>query len=187
MKALKPPFILMLICIVVSGLLVVAYNITYVDTDGVMTNKLSKAAAQIFPEGDFTLLTVTDEEGNVSSLTFDTYGDVQNVIRENTSGTILMQVVADGYNKDGMNFLIALDENGAVIDLASVSMGDTPGIGTKILEESFLSNFIGLSSSEGANDVDTVTAATRSSDGVIKAVGVAIDTYNDNKELIASK
>ena len=39
-EKIMPPLVLTLICVITSALLVAAYNITYVDTTGVITNWL---------------------------------------------------------------------------------------------------------------------------------------------------
>ena len=39
---IMPPLVLTIICIVVSGLLVLAYNATYVDNTGVLTDDMKK-------------------------------------------------------------------------------------------------------------------------------------------------
>ena len=38
---IMPPLVLTLICVITSALLVAAYNLTYVDTTGIITDKLS--------------------------------------------------------------------------------------------------------------------------------------------------
>ena len=49
---IMPPLVLTIICIVVSGLLVLAYNATYVDNTGVLTDDMKKGWAEIFGKGD---------------------------------------------------------------------------------------------------------------------------------------
>ena len=49
---IMPPLVLTIICIVVSGLLVLAYNATYVDNTGVLTDDMKKGCEEIFGKGD---------------------------------------------------------------------------------------------------------------------------------------
>ncbi len=187
---IKPTLILCIICAVISGLLVLAYNLTYVDTSGVMTFALKKSSKGIYPEGDFTLITkievVDGEEKNVSL----TYGEmVKNVIKENNSGHFLFEVVADGYNKKGIDILVEIDENGEVFNISPVLVTDIPG-GNKVKSPEFLSSFVGISDSQKALEVDAITATTMSSEGIKNAVFEALQVYNENKdeiEILAEK
>ena len=53
---IMPPLVLTIICIVVSGLLVLAYNATYVDNTGVLTDDMKKGCEEIFGKGDYEIM-----------------------------------------------------------------------------------------------------------------------------------
>lgn len=68
---IMPPLVLTIICIVVSGLLVLAYNATYVDNTGVLTDDMKKGCEEIFGNGDYEIM--LDGEGDSKTpVTFDT-------------------------------------------------------------------------------------------------------------------
>ena len=46
-EKIMPPLVLTLICVITSALLVAAYNITYVDTTGVITDELASGLTDI--------------------------------------------------------------------------------------------------------------------------------------------
>ena len=93
------------------------------------------------------------------------------------------QVCTDGYSKDGINILVGIDENGAVSGIEFVSLGETPGLGSKVRDiETFREQFYGRK--EVTDDLDAISGATYSSNGMKKAVDTAIEVYNENKEAI---
>ena len=58
---IMPPLVLTIICIVVSGLLVLAYNATYVDNTGVLTDDMKKGCER----RSFLFATVEWQDNNV--------------------------------------------------------------------------------------------------------------------------
>ena len=98
-------------------------------------------------------------------------------------GKTAIQVCVDGYSKDGINVLIGIDENGALSGIEFVSLGETPGLGSKVRDEaSFRKQFIGIT--EAPESFDAISGATFSSKGMKKAVDTAMNVYNENKEAI---
>ena len=61
-NSIMPPLVLTIICVVVSGLLALAYNKTYVDTTGVMTDELQAGCEDIFGSGDYKIMLDPDAE-----------------------------------------------------------------------------------------------------------------------------
>jgi len=105
------------------------------------------------------------------------------VIRDDKN-RVIFDITVDGYAKDGLQLLIGIDESGAVCGISIVSIGETPGLGTKVQGDAFLEQFNGINSA--AFTVDTITGATYSSNGMKKAVETVMKTYLENKEAILS-
>ena len=179
---LMPPIILTLICVIVSALLVLAYNVTYVDTTGVMTDQLKASSEEIFGKSDYEIITTKDSEGNKIVLTF---GKVVNVIKDKkNSDRVILEVKTDGYAKDGIDILVGLDKDGKVQGISVVALGETPGLGTKVNDKSYLEKFNGMNSSEDIDGVDGISAATYSSNGIKSAIKEAVTQFEKNKEAI---
>ena len=86
---IMPPLVLTIICIVVSGLLVLAYNATYVDNTGVLTDDMKKGCEEIFGKGDYEIM--LDGEGDSKTpVTFDTEG-VNSIITDRDNGRRLFK------------------------------------------------------------------------------------------------
>ena len=132
-EKIMPPLVLTLICVITSALLVAAYNITYVDTTGVITDELASGLTEIYGGSDG----------------FD----------------MLM-------NDDGT-------ESGSICGISVISIGETPGLGTKVQNKDFLDKFKGISSED--YQVDNITGATYSSKGMKAAVNTALEAYSQMK------
>ena len=182
-EAIMPPLVLTLVCVIVSALLVFAHDKTYVDTTGVMTDRLESCCEEIFGEGDYRILLDSTAEKK-TPLTFGTDG-VKSVIVDGEN--CLIELEQDGYAKDGLHLLIGIDQSGRVAGISFVSIGETPGVGTKLQQDSFLSQLIGYGEDTDDADIDSVTAATFSSKGMKQACRKAVELYAANKEAIFSE
>ncbi len=120
----------------------------------VLTTDYSHENAVEFWQTDKGIIIVTEGKGN------GIIGD------EHTSGLYLK-----GY--------VAFDETGAVCGVYyDAEASETPGLGTKICDASYIANFIGMTDSAAAAGVDVIANCTYSSMGARECVAKAIDVYN---------
>ncbi len=178
---IMPPLVLTIICMVVSGLLAFAFNKTYVDTTGVMTDELKAGCEEIFGEGDFEILLEQSTDEKVP-VTFDTEGIVS--IITDKKDKCIIELKQDGYAKDGLHLLIGIDSDGTVKGISFLEIGETPGVGTKVQDDSFVEKFIGLGADADTDDIDNITGATFSSKGMKSAYKKAVTLYSEHKEEI---
>ncbi len=85
-----------------------------------------------------------------------------------------VEATAAGYENKDVIAKVIFDENGAIIDVSFDTSSQTPGIGSKISEPEFTSQFIGFAS---ANEVavDVVANATITTDAAVEAVKAAFN------------
>ena len=179
----RPALTLAAIVAIISALIIVMYNVTYVDTSGILTDKQSAAAIAVYggTEADYSVVPAEEWEQKLENLP-----DIVRVIKviEKNDGSLAFDIKSKGY-KDGFDILVGV-KDGAVAGVAVVSVGEeTPGLGTKTNDPEFLDNFKGISgeakivkSTPAADDeVQAVTSATFSSRGVAKAVNIALAAY----------
>ena len=206
-EKIKPPLVLTLICLITCGLLVAAYEATYVDNTGVITEKLSAGLTEIYGSTDgFEML--KNDDGSLK-----TFDKVTSVLSD--GNVTAFEVTEDGYSKGGLHVLVGLDETGKVKNVSILTIGETPGLGTKVQDSGFLSQFTGLDAAGlpseaetapvkayavcGTRDridalsaaasgnvsdgfkLDAVTGATFSSNGMYAAVKDALSAYNEMK------
>ena len=55
LKKIKPVLVLSIICTLICALLIVTYNLTYVDTSGVLTDNLKAGCIAADGEGEYAL------------------------------------------------------------------------------------------------------------------------------------
>ena len=172
MAKILPSLVLTIICVVASALLVFAHELTKENIAKQKEQKFSSSVEALFGKTDSRLV-----EGD--------FGDGIEAVAVTPEGKTAVQVIADGYSKEGINILVGIDENGKVSGIEFVSLGETPGLGSKVRDiPEFREQFYGKGSEAEAAAVDGISGATFSSNGMMKAVGQALDAYNKNKEAI---
>ncbi len=156
----------------VAGMLAVVNHVTK-DTIAENDRKAREAAVlTVFPEGD-SCKEYTTADG--TTLYFAANG-------ENLIG-YCVNVSPAGYSGD-IDMMVGIGADGTVSGIKIVSLSETPGVGTKVTGDSFLSQFFGIGGDEplevGVN-VDGIGGATFSSkgvtDGVNEALSVEFDLY----------
>lgn len=164
---MKPTIILTVICAAIAALLIYIYNLTYVDTTGVITSELSEALTEVYGTSDgFEML--MNEDNTVCIFSHE-----NNVIVNGEK--VAVSVTADGYNKNGITALVGFD-GGAIVGMDIISISETPGVGTKVKEQSFLSQFKGIT--EADYQINAISGATKSSNGMKKIIDEAQKVYN---------
>lgn len=81
-------------------------------------------------------------------------------------------ISSKGFSGDN-EFKIVISANGEVVSLSNTAFMDTEGIGDVAMSEDYLSSFIGLSEAH----TDVISSATYSSQSVIEAVKLALQTH----------
>lgn len=84
-----------------------------------------------------------------------------------------------------MELMVGFFVDGTINKYKVIEQKETPGLGTKVLEEKFSSQFSGINPGrhvfkvkQDGGDIDAVTAATISSRAVIDAIQRAFDAFN---------
>lgn len=182
MSKIKPVIVLSLIMTIVSALLIVTHNLTYVDTSGILTDELREKCVLVMGEGEYSIITDWKAEGYV----IEKPESVAKLIKK-SDGALAFEIIVSGYNKNGLDLLIAMNSDGSVKEIEIVSIAETPGLGTKVNDSSFLDKFAGMDSiieivkktPSAENQIEAVSGATYSSEGVAEAVNIAIETYKE--------
>lgn len=183
---LKPVFVLAIIAALISGLVIVVYKFTYVDTTNVLTDKQAKAAIQIYggSKEDYEVFSADIWKPVLDASGSSDVSKVQKIIRKTSDGSLAFECVVKGY-KNGFDIMVGV-KDGKVEGVAIVSVGEeTPGLGTNTNKPEFLDQFKGISEKAvvvkkapaADNEVQAVTSATFSSKGVTSAVNIALEAY----------
>ena len=159
-EILIPTVSLFVICLVFTGALAVVNMVTEEPIAANMAAKANAARQEIFGGARFT-----------------DNGDYFTAMEQN--GTLLgycMETRAQGYG-GVIEVTVGLDPEGRVLKVQVVNCdNETPGLGQKIKEESFLKQFTGGRDTVRA---DSIASATYSSQGVVNAVNRALEIYQE--------
>ena len=97
----------------------------------------------------------------------------------NTLGYV-MTVSSKGYGGD-IKLAIGIDMQGSITGISILdASNETPGLGAKVTEDKFTSQFKGLAIGEVETGVDAISGATYSTNGVKNAVHAAQDFFEKN-------
>lgn len=192
-EKLKPVYVLALIAAIISCLIIVVYNLTYVDTSNILTDKQAAAVTTIYGgvKDDYEIVPLMvrnadneNEPTEIGKKLTDAGIDIAKVIRKKSDGSLAFECLVKGYKK-GFDIMVGV-KDGAVAGVAIVSVGEeTPGLGTNTNDPKFLDNFKGISDKATivkttpsyAGEVQAVTSATFSSKGVATAVNTALEAF----------
>ncbi len=151
---------LMLICVVAGLGLSVVYDKT-------------KPVIEQRAEQDF-LVAIQDAIPGADSLEEKAEGDKTYFVGYK-GGNVLgaaMKVEARGYGQTPMELIVGVDAEGTITKVIVLSMSETPGIGTKVKEPSYLSQYAGITE---PSTVDGISGASYSSRALQGGVSSALD------------
>lgn len=164
-----------------SGLILgIVNNLTKEPIAIAEAKKLANGIENIFPNLDSDSL---EEEENTIILNekilkeyYIIYDDKN---QEQIIGYVFYVIAPKPYQK--LEFIVGITVSGKVKGISYLISEETPGVGTKVNEISYISRFLGLND---VAEVDTLTGATKSSTAVKNGVKAALDYFNENiKEL----
>ena len=173
---LKSIIVLVSICLVIAAAMAGINMITKDKIAAVQAEKEAKALEAVLPENaGFERLEDT----------LDLPATVSAVYRDKDGEGIAMLLSASGYDSSNpISIAVGFDKDGKIEKCYVISCtGETSGIGTKVKNESFLSQFDGKGDMGG---VDTISGATISSSAFLSAIEDAFDvikTINTNAEV----
>ena len=160
-----PILVLMLICLVMSGLLAGTNFITEPIITAGDAQRAEQARIDALPAADgFTKLDYTGE------------GTVAEVYEATNGAGYVFMVNTTGYGAKGsLQIICSIDSEGKIVNTATLAHDETPGLGTKVTEEAFRSQFPGVDAS--MSGVDTISGATISSTAYVNAIRDVFAAY----------
>ena len=112
---------------------------------------------------------------SMSEYTFE--DDIYTIYSDGAGVGYAFLAVGKGYGGD-IDILIGLEDETTIKGITIISQSETPGLGSRIAESSFASEFAGLNIGDVAlkqdgGEIDAITGATISSGAVVDAVRTA--------------
>ncbi|HIZ87261.1 MAG TPA: RnfABCDGE type electron transport complex subunit G [Candidatus Coprenecus pullistercoris] len=185
---------LTLVCLVCSALLGGVYVLTKDKIAMEQIRKTNDAISLVFPSGEDGAYFDNQPSSEVMRVALD--GDSVSVYPAEKNGELVGYAVESSTSK-GFNgtivVMVGFDADGNIMGTSVISHSETPGLGSKMTEPSFSSQFVGrnpasfrLSVSKDGGDVDAITASTITSRAYCDALDRAWRVYqkvvNDNSK-----
>lgn len=148
---LKPVIVLMSICIVVTGILALAFN----KTEPIIKENAKKAAdaarTEILPEADAFSEVKLDSQ----------IGAVEEVYSADNGVGYVITAANKGYG-GAVKAMIAINSEGKIEGIKVMENSETPGIGSRVIESENIKNFVGKDENlEGVEDIKGVTYTSK--------------------------
>lgn len=163
---IKPTLVLTVICLVITALLALTNEITQPIIEANNLRIAEASRAEVLAEADgFHAL-----EGNFPENTVDVYE------ADNGAGYAIT-VTSKGYDSTPLKVMIGIQADGTIEKVKVLSSNETPGLGSKVTEDSFTGQFTGMTS-DGVDGMQMISGATYSSKAMRTAVEQAFVIYD---------
>lgn len=170
---------LLLVCLACSALLGGVYVLTLDKINQEVVKKTNNAISLVTP--DF------DNEPSSESMSVELDGESVTVYPAKKGGQTVGYAV-ESFTSKGfsgtIDIMVGFDMDGNITGTSVISHSETPGLGAKMTEPSFYSQFVGknpasfrLAISKDGGDVDAITASTITSRAYCDAVDRAYRVY----------
>ena len=162
-EIIAPIVVLVCICLVASFLLAGVYQITEPIITARELEEASAARLAVLPAGS-TFTQVTDVE---------LVPGVSDIYKSENGAGYAVSTNVKGMNS-GLKLMIGINSNGEITGINVLGHDETAGIGTKVLDPTFLANWTGATK---ADAVDSMSGATYTSNGVKTAITAALNQF----------
>ncbi|MGN1002713.1 MAG: FMN-binding protein [Oscillospiraceae bacterium] len=166
-----PIVVLMLICLVMSAILACTNFVTEPIISEGEAQRAEQARIAALPAADgFTLMDIELPEGST----------VTEVYKATNGAGYVFMIATTGYgDKGSLQIICSIDADGKIVSTDTLAHDETPGLGTRVTEDAFRSQFPGVDSS--MSGVDTISGATISSTAYVNAIKDAFAVYESIK------
>lgn len=157
-----PVIILLAICTVIALALAAVFTVTDPVIKAGEIAAANEVRSDVLPGSD----TFTKVEGSFPE-------GVPEVYRADNGSGYVIRSVANGYG-GAVTFMIGMDASGNVTGINLFAHNETPGLGTKVDNSDYLSQYLGDTEPDS---VDAITGATRTSNALKAAMRQAKEAY----------
>ena len=170
---IKPILSLTIICLVITAAVSGTYQLTKPVIEKALDAASNEARKAVLPTSE------SFEKIELDNSVLEKYGVIEAHI-SNDNG-VAVKIESKGYStSSNIVLMVGIDSNGTVSGVSLLEHSETDGLGTKALGNDYFSQFYGKS--EGINDIQPVSGATYSSNGVKNAISNALNLYETVKE-----
>ena len=155
---------LLLICAIVALVLSLVNTVTQEKIAQNETEQKRTAMVELFGSDkiEYTELDRLESDG-------ERVEAVYRVAEDGSTVGYSVLVLSPGFGGD-VQLMVAVTADKTVIGVKIVSMSETPGLGTRVDDADYLSQYAGVTAGLSASEVDMISGATKSSKAVLNGV-----------------
>ncbi len=170
-QTIRPVLVLVLICMVSGALLGSVQAITAPIAEANAAQKAQETYAALVPDAKEFVEVACDVEGCTAAL------EARNAAGEVIAYVIVAQ--SKGYGGQ-VPIAVAFSRKGTVMNITAMANDETPGLGTKIAQDSYIGQYVNLPAKPvTADDIDLISGATISSKAALSAFNIAVQAYEE--------
>ena len=171
LETLRPVVVLVTICVIAGVLLGVVHGMTAPVAEANAAKKAQEIYAQLVPDASEFVDVDVDVEGCTAALE----------AQDGSGQTIAYVIVAQSKGYGGqVPIAVAFDLDGTVMSITAMSNEETPGLGTRVADESYIGQYVGRPAEPtDASSVDLISGATISSKAALSAFNSAVEAYEE--------
>ena len=171
LETVRPVVVLVAICMLAGALLGVVHYVTDPVAQANAERKAQETYAQLVPQAALFEPVDCTVEGCTAALE-----------ARDASGAVIAHVIvaqSKGYGGQ-VPIAVAFGTDGTVTSITTMANDETPGLGTKIANDSYIGQYVGLAAeSITADDIDLISGATISSKAALSAFNIAVTAYEE--------
>lgn len=170
-STIRPVVVLVAICVVAGTLLGAVHYVTDPIAQANTEQKALETYAALVPEAATFVPVDCTVEGCTAALE-----------AQDASGAVIAHVIvaqSKGYGGQ-VPIAVAFASDGTVSAIAAMSNDETPGLGTKIANDAYIGQYVGLQAAPtDAGTIDLISGATISSKAALAAFNHAVEAYEE--------
>ena len=170
-SSVLPVVVLVTICVIAATLLGIVHQVTEPVIVAAEEREALKIYATLFPEAS------TFEDTGYTSPTC-----IQAICAlDDSHNTVGHIIISQGRGYGGqVPLIVAFDATGSVRNLVAIDNEETPGLGSKACDPTYLEQYAGKPAELlGEKDVDLISGATITSKAVLSAFNAAVEAYEE--------
>ena len=171
LETVRPVVVLVAICMLAGALLGVVHYVTDPVAQANADRKAQETYAQLVPQAALFEPVDCTVEGCTAALE-----------ARDASGAVIAHVIvaqSKGYGGQ-VPIAVAFGTDGTVTSITTMANDETPGLGTKIANDSYIGQYVGLAAEPvAADDIDLISGATISSKAALSAFNIAVTAYEE--------
>lgn len=170
-EMIKPTLVLLAICLVMTASLAYTFQLTKPVIEAINMKNANISRGEVLPQG----------QGAFSKVDVRLPEYISEAYKADNSAGMVFTTLDKGFGGQ-IEVMVGIDSQGAISGVKVTKHSETPGLGTKAMTTGYLSQYQGKTAitrtgETGKTQIDAITGATLSSNGIFRAANKALEQY----------